>query len=131
MNARFDLYAKIFVRGIDQVEAKELLARDFRGEFDVNSMHLDGFVVEARKNTDAGKGPVEDFLFWPIIVELDADPESGLDLLISSTSRVLKMFWSSDLQAIAACDFENRLPWRGGLDLYFSICATKGASPLE
>ncbi|MEU2972415.1 hypothetical protein [Nocardiopsis alba] len=118
MSEQIDPYVKIFVDKIDKTTAKELLKNEFNGEFDVNSMHLDNLIVEARNNIEAKKGPEEDFLFWPIIVELESESEPNA--LISETSRVLEMLWNSGFPAIAACDFENLLPWNGGIDRDFS-----------
>lgn len=89
----------------------------FEGRFRRNTMDLDQVVVEVRDNpdsTDAGKNG-DNFVLWPVLVELDAEGKPEGSDIVAETTRTLTSLWDSGYRAVAACDFEDRLPRNGGI----------------
>ncbi|GAA3439133.1 hypothetical protein [Kutzneria kofuensis] len=60
--------------------------------------------------------PDDDFLLWPTIVELYADEEPAQRAIVRVTAELLRRSWDAGVPAVAACDFEDELPWSGGVD---------------
>jgi hypothetical protein len=62
-------------------------------------------------NDEAGQG--SGFLFFGNVVEVYFAPSVDPDSRVGVVSGVLEGLWRRDLSAVAACDYEDRLPWRG------------------
>lgn len=62
--------------------------------------------------------PDEDFLHWPIIVEFE--DHSRISPLKEKVTLLLNSLWGESIPSIAACDFEDQLPWGGGIKRDFS-----------
>lgn len=110
-------YCKIFVKadGIDSL--KTVIATLFGGQFQRNSLLVGNLVVDVRSNSDAiGSADLgDDFVRWPILVELDEEDRSGRREIVAAVDRILQALWHADHPAVAACDFEDELPWGGGI----------------
>lgn len=110
-------YCKIFVRDIDLDTTKETVTRLFGGQFQRHSMNHGQLVLEVRRNPDASTDErlSNDFVLWPVTVEVDAEDETDSQVVVDTTSRLLRALWDSDHPAVAACDYETELPWSGGI----------------
>ncbi|NBH03835.1 hypothetical protein [Amycolatopsis sp. SID8362] len=56
----------------------------------------------------------DDFVRWPVLVEAepgDEDPATVVRLV----TRVLEILWRHGYEAVASCDFEDELPYAGGI----------------
>ena len=115
-----DLYCKVFTNGADANSLKKSLSLLFQGFFEMNNMELDHLIIEVRNNPDGKEISRGDgnFLHWPMLVELDAEGISDEQTLIEECSRLLHHLWSSGIDAVAACDFEESLPQNGGISRY-------------
>lgn len=80
-------------------------------------MTVGAVVLEVRLNPDGSNPlvPPDDFLGWPVLVELESEPADVGRGLIEATARLLHALWDAGLGAVAACDFEDELPWAGGI----------------
>ncbi|WP_051777880.1 hypothetical protein [Streptomyces violaceorubidus] len=58
-----------------------------------------------------------DFLQWPTLLECEA-PAGTPDEVVQAVTAVLEALWHGGFKAVAACDFEDELPARGGIDRY-------------
>lgn len=110
-------FCKIFVRGADVETVMTVLSSLLGREFERRSMALHEAIVDVLRNPDYVEGE-EDFVQWPVMVEIEAVRAADPTKIVALVSRVLVAFvegagWSS----VAACDFEDELPWNGGLDL--------------
>ncbi|MEU0237360.1 hypothetical protein ABZ234_06675 [Nocardiopsis sp. NPDC006198] len=116
------LYCKIFVAKADRNSVKNVVSSVFNVSFDRNITKTPDPLVEVLRNEDsAGNGSFsEDFLYWPVLVELELEDHSLLPLLTDQVSRLLSSLWKASLPAVAACDFEDQLPWNGGIRRDFS-----------
>ncbi len=113
-------YCKIFVKASDPEPVKDLLARLLGGTFHRRDLLIDGLAVSVLKNSDAA-GPDEaddDFVRWPLLVELEAEQPTAADRMLGTSAQVLAALWESGRPAVAACDFENELPWQGGIERF-------------
>jgi hypothetical protein len=106
-------YCKVFVQRANPHTVTDLLT-DFLG---AQSQHrlwkLVDAVVDVSKNPDTGAA--DDFIGWPTIVEIEAEAGASSAAVVAITSRVVTAMWGAGLPAVAACDYEDELPWRGGL----------------
>ncbi|MEU7739230.1 hypothetical protein [Nonomuraea sp. NPDC049158] len=110
------LYCKVFTTA-PEVAVKALLVELLGGEFDRHTMDLTSFVVEVRRNPDAYIHTVagDEFLGWPILVELE-EGEDAESAMVEVAAEVISALWTSGHKAVAACDFEDELPWKGGIE---------------
>ncbi|MEV7797061.1 hypothetical protein AB0O68_34675 [Streptomyces sp. NPDC087512] len=59
-----------------------------------------------------------DFLEWPTVLECEAIAGAPAEEVVQAVTAVLEALWRGGFKAVAACDFENELPARGGIDRY-------------
>lgn len=60
--------------------------------------------------------PDDDFILWPTIIDVYADVEESQQAIVGVVSELLRQMWDAGVPAVAACDFEDELPWSGGKD---------------
>ncbi|MCG8970207.1 hypothetical protein [Streptomyces sp. CL12-4] len=58
-----------------------------------------------------------DFLQWPTVLECEATDGTPAEE-VQAVTTVLEALWRGGFKAVAACDFEDELPTRGGIDRY-------------
>lgn len=111
-------YCKIFVDGAEIDGVKSALAGAFSGSFERHTMYVgQGLAVEVRENSDADDAEDnDDFLYWPVVVELDVEGEVVPGVVVDTTKSILNTLWDAGRRAVAACDFEAELPWNGGIE---------------
>jgi len=110
-------YCKIFVNAAHPELVKSMLADLLGGTFHRRDMLIDGLAVSVLRNDDAAEPPraEDDFVRWPLLIELDAEEPATAGRMRVTTARILTALWASSHPAVAACDFEDELPWRGGI----------------
>ncbi|MFI9374956.1 hypothetical protein [Streptomyces parvulus] len=57
------------------------------------------------------------FLEWPTVLECEARAGTPAEV-VQAVTAVLEALWHAGFKALAACDFEDELPARGGIDRY-------------
>jgi hypothetical protein len=76
---------------------------------------------DVRHNSDSDSSQVDDFVFWPTVVDIEAmrdiiDADTDADHpMVRVLSILITAAWSRGLKVVAACDFEAELPWSGGI----------------
>jgi hypothetical protein len=74
--------------------------------------------IDIRKNATSDKLRArqfpDGFLAFRYALELYPAPEAPREDRISLVARLLHRLWSQNLPAVAACDYEDQLPHRGG-----------------
>lgn len=118
-------YCKIFLKNIDQVATKERITSLFGREFQRHSMVLDELTLEVRPNPDSDPSTAagDDFVYWPTLMELDTEPDtesgtveaSAAQRMVDTAAALIRTFWEDGYPAVAAADFEDELPWKGGI----------------
>jgi hypothetical protein len=111
-------YCKIFVNAADPEPVREMLGRLLGGTFGRRDMYVADLVVSVLPNSDAAGAHdrEDDFVRWPLLVEAEAEQPATARHMVETTRRILAGLWDSGRPAVAACDFEDDLPWHGGID---------------
>ncbi|MFF5506489.1 hypothetical protein [Streptomyces roseolus] len=68
-----------------------------------------------------------DFLQWPTVLECEAHAGTPAEV-VQAVTTVLEALWHGGFKAVAACDFEDELPARGGADRYPRPAPDSGGS---
>ena len=107
------MYAGIFVGGASRVEVQELLAPGVGGW---HAELIRGPVTfDVRKGPDAGRGPADDFLYWPVLIEAEWADDVETKDVVPVFATMLNELWAAGLDAVVASDFEDQLPFSGGI----------------
>jgi hypothetical protein len=113
-----NLYCKVFVDTTFPVgDLARMLGRHFGGVVQNTWVDLPLCIVGVASNDDFAVGRVNEgdgFLFYPVI--LDIEPVAGGEPAhyVAFIGDVLEFLWSNRMRAVAAADFEDDLPRRGG-----------------
>lgn len=109
------VYCKIFVAKASEKEVRAVISSALGVRFRGKSTDMDDVIIEVRRNPDShgDMGFNEDFLHWPIIVEFE--DHSRISPLKEKVTLLLNSLWGESIPSIAACDFEDQLPWGGGI----------------
>ncbi|GGQ96976.1 hypothetical protein [Streptomyces flaveolus] len=91
------------------------LAEDNGPELTVGPLRLEGAYNDY--STDWHAHPF-DFLQWPTVLECEAPSGAPAEEVVQAVAAVLEALWRGGFKAVAACDFEDELPARGGIDRY-------------
>ena len=112
-------WCDVYVRGIaDDAALARLIAAAVGGAVEESGWLVitpDGIGIDIDRNDFKPKyereppDPVE-FVTRPYTVGLEVDEERGTELV----TLMLRAVWDSGASAVAACDFEHRLPRSGG-----------------
>jgi len=108
-------YCSIFVRAVDPEPIAETLSTLFGAAVDDRELILDGYTISVLNNSDAADEHGEDFVRWPVLIEIEADDPNDDRRIVEPTTRIVTTLWNSGQPAVAACDFEDELPWSGGI----------------
>ena len=110
---RYD-YCKIFLNGLDREAAQRAVVRLLDGTpqrfFSIQSEFVH---VDVRRNDDHDPSRLDDFLFWPIYLDVMRRPNASNESVRASVSALLRGLWQGDVDAVPACDFEDELPSPG------------------
>ncbi|MFF4384990.1 hypothetical protein [Kitasatospora sp. NPDC001547] len=110
----FNSYCKIYVSKLRQSTVSGLIGQECGCEFSDLGAEIQGIDIEVRRNPDSDPGAEpEDFVFWPVIIEVEAESGGGEEV-VDLVAGLLRILWESEGMAVASCDFEDRLPWEGG-----------------
>ena len=119
------LFCEIFVDterskdALEQLIAALLDARVERHGF-ATTIVGPGYDLDVHRNDrvlasdDTQPRQAHDFVEWPYYLEIEAAAEQTRPAQIAVIARLLHGLWEAGLGAVAACDFEDELPRRGG-----------------
>jgi hypothetical protein len=110
-------YCKIFVKSSDHELVKTMLVQLFGGTFRRRDLQVGNLELRVLTNSyapdPATLGP--DFVEWPVMIEIAMDDPGDGAQMVAAATQVVTSFWQTDLPAVTACDFEDELPWNGGI----------------
>jgi hypothetical protein len=114
------LDCKVFVDGAPGAdELSGWIARVVGGAAAAGGVVADGLEILVADNKEVG---AEDktirgrgFLFFDCVAETYFAPKVDLDRRVRIVTAVLEELWRRGLPAVAACDYEDRLPHAGGI----------------
>ncbi|MFB4304701.1 hypothetical protein [Actinomadura sp. GTD37] len=119
-------YCGLYLRGPSKDDALGLVAQATAIALDGTVAHLDGLEIEVLRNPgfvpDSG-----DFPTWPIKIEVDRQ-DATPGQVVEAVSKLLTSAWQAGYEAVAACDYEDELPAKGG---YGGSSGVGGASDLR
>ncbi|MFG2566313.1 hypothetical protein ACGFR6_12840 [Streptomyces sp. NPDC048567] len=107
---------------VDAVAAPRILSRlqdalslkDYGKGLAIGPVHVYG---EPNDYTTDRRAHPFDFMEWPTVLECAATAGAPAEVVKAITS-LLETLWHEGFKAVAACDFEDELPARGGMDRY-------------
>jgi hypothetical protein len=106
-------FCKIFVQLAEPPVVTDLLARLLDVAHRSRTIDLPDAAIDILYNPDTGAA--DDFIGWPTIVEIEANPDGSNASILATTAKIVTALWDAGYPAVAACDYEDELPWRGGL----------------
>ncbi|MET9861760.1 hypothetical protein ABZY93_21035 [Streptomyces smyrnaeus] len=113
MAEELDDYCKIFVDLVSTTAVTNLLSELADEPFAGRTIELSIMIIDVLENPDAGL--TDDFVTWPVLIEIEKPPDAAWEDYIAGIDRVLVHLWGNGAQAVTACDFEHKLPWSGGI----------------
>lgn len=113
-----NLYCKIFIfASLSRQSLLELLAEITQGNLSAGTVETPWGLLDVLRNSEADLSKVSEsdgFLFYPYFMDIEG-ASNGTELtFIKAISEVLEALWAKNIKAIAACDFEDKLPRKGG-----------------
>ena len=109
-------YCKLFVRDSDRQRVLDLVASTLSATVNRYTAAVGGLLLDVRRNGDSDSARTDDFLFWPIVVEVNAESTLDDKGVVDAISKLLRTAWGANMPTVAACPFESELPWSGGID---------------
>ena len=107
-------YAKLFVDGAGADQLVLFTAEALHVTSGETSLIKFGEIeIEPRRNPDHGPADAP-FLTWPVIIEIEAPEHVTQDELVEVVASILSALWNRGIRAVAAAEFEERLPRHGG-----------------
>lgn len=73
----------------------------------------EAITVDVRKNDDYSAGS-HNFVYWPYYLDVSRAESASDEAMRDAVSRILQVLWGRDVNAVAACEFEDELPALGG-----------------
>ncbi|MFM1652488.1 1,4-dihydroxy-6-naphthoate synthase [Brevibacillus sp. B_LB10_24] len=120
MYSEMDLYCKLFVETkMDRAALVRFLAQTVTGTENRSTIVSPWGEMDVMMNDDYDEeraaDPHDGFLYYRYYLDIepaeDADPRE----YIKGIARMLEALWESGAKAVAACDFEEELPRKGGI----------------
>jgi len=108
-------YCKVFVRHDDPSSVTTRLASILDATVERHSLLLPGLILDVRRNSDADGSAGDDFVRWPVIIDAESDGADSGSPMSDTVATILTAFWDAGIPTVAACDFEDELPWSGGI----------------
>lgn len=116
------LYCKMYVDAddISQMELHSHLVRCLGDRVNsVGQRSIDGalFSIDVMRNEDfdsVRRKEPDGFVYFRYYLDVDAVPGQQLAEQVALVTQILECFWAQGYAAVAAADFEDELPHRGG-----------------
>jgi hypothetical protein len=112
---RYD-YCGLYLRGLSRETAIELVARATGAAGEGKFLSIDGIGVEILRNPGS-TDDAADFVAWPVKVEIERGRATAPGV-VATVAKILTAAWQAGYDAVAACDYEDELPDRGGYPRY-------------
>jgi hypothetical protein len=114
-----DLYASVYVQSqLGKSELLRLISETLGGQYDKNSMTTFQMDIYVDENEQYDQEKIKQFpggfVYFRYILDVDQSDVGEDRIYLEQLSQVLVFLWSIDTPAVAACDFEEQLPKKGG-----------------
>jgi hypothetical protein len=120
MYSEMDLYCKLFVETqLDRAALVRFVAQTVTGTENRSTIVSPWSEVDVRNNDDYDEDraadPHDGFLFYRYYLDIEPVEDADPGEYILSIAQLLEALWKSGAKAVAACDFEEELPRKGGM----------------
>lgn len=114
-----ELSCKIYVDSdLSCTQLATLVAQLIDGSVQRATVHSSGYEIDILTNNEADvrrrKEFPDGFLYFARLLEFYTDASEPVAQQAAIVTRILEALWSFHLPAVAACDYEDLLPHRGG-----------------
>ena len=115
------LHAKIYV-GAEREIAESVLRNNLVMSVRDHTADCGVADIDVRRNEDRNDhrfaATIDGFVYAPTYLDVFGKPESSPESVVRAVSEILTSLWSAKVIAVAAADFEEDLPHRGGVGLF-------------
>jgi hypothetical protein len=117
-----NLYCKIYVNThLTNSNFRRLIANILSGTVQRRTVYSKELIVDINKNEyfddTMFSGNEDEFLFYQFYLDIQPSHPDDEKSYIAEVSRLLEELWRNAGKAVAACDFEDILPNKGGIAL--------------
>lgn len=113
-----ELYCKVLVDSQDgKGRLLERIAHLTSGSVErcsVSSADLQADLEDNEDHRQAGTSQEAEFLYYRYYLDVEPTEPAARDRYVEAVGRLLEGLWRSGCKAVAACEFEEELPRRGG-----------------
>ena len=120
MTSEENLYCKIFVdSNMNEIDQIKMIASITAGEISKWTVVTDGCEIDVIKNDDYNKLKSKDasdgFLYYRYYLDIEPFESVEKEKYIFEIGLLIQGLWNNKCKAVAACDFEDQLPMKGGI----------------
>lgn len=118
------MYCKLFLDAeMSRDELGKLVTEFVEGEKDRCLIHSAVLEIFVNDNDFFDNAKIENsddgFLYFPYF--LDIEPQMDMEgVYIETIATLITRLWNHNIKAVAACDFEDLLPGKGGIAFFIS-----------
>ena len=113
-----ELFCKIYVdTDREEVWLLQVIASHLKGRIEGRTIESDLIAVDVSENEDfdpAKRESDDDFVFFRYYLDVVSGKGAQRPGYVTAVSSILVLLWGLECRAVAACDFEDELPNRGG-----------------
>lgn len=109
-------YCELFVQTADRSAVVALVGRLPGAAVDGDRVEVAGMTWDVRRHSDWDASEAGSWLLWPTIVDVQSRPARP-HAVVELVSEFLRASWAARIGVVAACKFEDELPWSGGIEL--------------
>ncbi|EAZ92764.1 hypothetical protein [Crocosphaera chwakensis] len=119
MNKYNNLYCKVFLdTDINREQLLPLIAKLINGKVSRREIETSIAKISVRTNDDFDENQREEFpdgfLYYRFFLDIEPLKDTDQKVYIETLSHFLESLWSLNYKVVAACDFEEELPRKGG-----------------
>jgi hypothetical protein len=108
-------YCKIFIKHESLSFVSARLATLLDATVERRTLLTPGLILDVQHNPDADPSAGDDFVRWPLIIDVEPDDTNAASTMSKVVATIITDLWNADIPTVAACDFEEELPWSGGI----------------
>jgi len=114
-----NLYCQVFVDSqAEKGQLLDLLARITSGSINMETVSSPELQIDLEDNEDFDEAKrlskQDQFLLYRYYLDVEPTEAVALEQYVQSVGGLLEGLWQSGCKAVAACDFESKLPRSGG-----------------
>jgi hypothetical protein len=108
-------FCEAYVDAADADVVREFLSGELGADVDRQTLSVPGVSLDVRTNPQVDAQFADDFVYWRVLIEAESDDPAERRPMLAVMTRVVTSLWEAGHRVVAACDFEDELPWQGGI----------------